>query len=46
MKAEESVREMKERHEEARVALVKLQKEMKRQADRNKKETEKYRIAI
>ena len=46
VKAEESVREMKERHEEARVALVKLQKEMKRQADRNKKETEKYRIVI
>ena len=29
-KAEEFVREMKERHEEARVALVRSQKEMKR----------------
>ena len=29
-KAEEFVREMKERHEEARAALVKLQEEMKR----------------
>ena len=46
VKAEEFVREMKKRHEEARAALVKLQKEMKRQADRNRKETEEYRIAI
>ena len=43
-KAEEFVKEMKERHEEARVALVKSQEEMKRQADRNKKEAEKYRV--
>ena len=43
-KAEEFVREMKERHEEARAALVKSQKEMKRQADRNRKEAEKYRV--
>ena len=43
-KAEEFVREMKERHEEARVALVKAQEEMKRQADRNKKEAEEYRV--
>jgi len=35
---------MKERYEEARAALVKSQEEMKRQADRSRKETEKYRI--
>ena len=43
-KAEEFVREMKERHEKARAALVKSQKEMKKQADRNRKETEEYRV--
>jgi len=37
MKAEEFTREMKNRHEEARAALVKAQKEMKKQADRKKK---------
>ena len=43
-KAEEFVKEMKERHEEVRVALVKSQEEMKRQADRNRKEAEEYRV--
>jgi len=43
-KAEEFVREMKERHEEARVALVKLQEEMKKQVNRNRKEAEEYRV--
>jgi len=43
-KAEEFVKEMKERHEEARAALVKSQEEMKRQADRSRKEVEKYRV--
>jgi len=43
-KAEEFVREIKERHEEARVALVKLQEEMKKQVDRNRKEAEEYRV--
>jgi len=43
-KAEEFVREIKERHEKARVALVKLQEEMKKQVDRNRKEAEKYRV--
>jgi len=43
-KAEEFVKEMKERHEEARVALVKAQEEMKRQADRSRKEVEEYRV--
>ena len=43
-KVEEFVKEMKERHEEARVALVKSQEEMKRQSDRNRKEAEEYRV--
>jgi len=43
-KVEEFVRKMKERHEEARAALVKSQEEMKRQADRSSKEVEKYRV--
>jgi len=38
------VKEMKERHEEARAALVKSQEEMKRQADRSRKEVEEYRV--
>jgi len=43
-KTEEFAREMKERHKEARVALLKSQEEMKKQADRNKKEAEEYRV--
>jgi len=43
-KAEEFAREMKERHEEARVVLVKAQEKMKRQVDRNRKEAEEYRV--
>jgi len=43
-KAEEFVREIKKRHEEARVALVRSQKEMKRQGDRSRKEAEEYRV--
>ena len=43
-KAEEFVKEMKERHEEAKAVLVKLQEEMKRQADRSRKEAEEYRV--
>jgi len=43
-KVEEFAREMKERHEEARAALVRSQEEMKRQADRNRKEAEEYRV--
>jgi len=37
MKAEEFVKEMKDRHEKVKVVLVKSQEEMKKQADRNKK---------
>ena len=43
-KAEEFVREMNVRHEEARAALVKSQEEMKKQVDRNRKEAEEYRV--
>ena len=43
-KTEEFAKEMKERHEEARVALVRSQKEMKRQANRSRKEAEEYRV--
>ena len=43
-KAKEFVRDMKERHEEARAALVKSQEEMKRQVDRSRKEAEEYRV--
>ena len=43
-KVEEFVKKMKERHEEARAALVKSQEEMKRQADRSRKEAEEYRV--
>ena len=42
--AEEFMKEMKERQEETRAALVKSQEEMKRQADRNRKEAEEYRV--
>ena len=43
-KAEEFVKEIRKRHEEAKTVLVKLQEEMKRQVDRNRKETEEYRV--
>ena len=43
-KVEEFVREMKERHEEARAVLVKSQEEMKRLVDKNRKEAEEYRV--
>ena len=43
-KAKEFVKEMKERHEEARAVLVKSQEKMKRQADRSRKEVEEYRV--
>ena len=43
-KAEEFAREMKKRYEEVRAALVRLQEEMKRQADRSRKEAEEYRV--
>ena len=43
-KTEEFVKEIKKRHEKTRVVLVKLQEEMKRQADRSRKEAEEYRV--
>jgi len=44
VKAEEFAREMKDRHEKARSVLVKSQEEMKRQADRSRKEAEEYKV--
>ena len=44
-KVEEFAREMKERHEEARAVLVRLQEEMKRQVDKNRKQAEKYKVS-
>ena len=41
VKIKEFVKEMKNRH---KMALIKLQEEMKRQADRNRKEVEEYRV--
>jgi len=38
------VKKIKDRHEEVKAALVKLQEEIKKQADRNRKEVEKYRV--
>ena len=43
-KAEEFMKEMKERHEETRAALVKSQEKIKRPVDRNRKEAEEYRV--
>jgi len=43
VKTKEFVKEMKDRYEEAKVALIKSQ-EMKRQADRNRKEAEEYKV--
>ena len=43
-KAEKFVKETKEKYEEVRTALVKSQEEMKRQADRSRKETEEYKV--
>ena len=40
----EFVKEMKERHEEARAVLVKSQEKIKRQVDRDRKEAEEYRV--
>ncbi len=42
--AEEFVKEMKNRHEKTKATLVKSQKEMKRQVDRNRKEAEEYKV--
>jgi len=44
VKAEEFVKEMKNRHEEAKAALVKLQEEMKKQTNRNRKEIKEYKV--
>jgi len=44
VKTKEFVKEIKDRHEEAKVALVKSQEEMKRQADRNRKKADCYKL--
>jgi len=44
VKAEEFAREMKNRYEEAKVAWIKSQEEIKRQVGRNRKETEEYKV--
>ena len=44
VKAEEFVKKMKNRHKEAKAALVKSQEEMKRYTDRNRKEVEEYKV--
>jgi len=43
-KVKEFVKEIKERHEEARAVLVKSQEKIKRQVDRDRKEAEEYRV--
>jgi len=44
IKAEEFVKEMKDRYEKTKAALVKSQEEMKKQTDRNRKEAKEYRV--
>ena len=44
VKTEEFVKEMKNRYEEAKTALVKSQKEMKRYVNRNRKKAKEYRV--
>ena len=44
IKTEEFVKEIKNRHEEMKAALVKSQEEIKKQANRNRKEIEEYRV--
>ena len=44
VKIKEFVKEMKNRYKKAKMALTKSQEVMKRQADRNRKEAEEYRV--
>jgi len=44
VKAEEFVKEIKDRHKEMKAALVKSQEKLKRYADRNRKEAEEYKV--
>jgi len=44
MKAEEFVKEMKKIYEKTKAALKKLQEEMKKYRDRNKKEVVEYKV--
>jgi len=44
VKAEEFVKEIKDRHKEVKTVLIKLQKEIKKYVERNRKETGEYKI--
>ena len=44
VKAEEFMKEMKDRYEEIKTALIKSQEKMKRQTNKNRKEAEKYKV--
>ena len=44
VKAEEFIKEMKDRYEEIKAALIKSQEKMKRQTNKNRKEAEKYKV--
>ena len=44
VKAEEFMKEMKDRYEEIKVALIKSQEKMKRQTNKNRKEAEEYKV--
>ena len=44
VKAEEFMKEMKDRYEEIKAALIKSQEKMKRQTNKNRKEAEKYKV--
>ena len=44
VKVEEFVKEMKDKHEEAKAVLIKSQEEMKRYTDRNRKKVKEYKV--
>ena len=44
VKAEEFMKEMKDRYEEIKAALIKSQEKMKRQTNKNRKEAEEYKV--
>jgi len=44
VKAEEFMKEMKDRYEEIKTALIKSQEKMKRQTNKNRKEAEEYKV--
>jgi len=44
VKIEEFMKKIKDKYKEAKVALIKSQKEIKRQTDRSRKEVKEYRV--